>query len=284
MMKFKQLKEIAVIGALALIAAQGANAQAIPKASYVESSGKFTIASTIYAPFAYVDSNGKRVGPSIELAEAAAKLLNATLVVDETPFTSLIPSLKAGRIKIAWLNATATAERLQQVDFVAWIKEGTVVSTLPENKATYAKRTALCGRTVAVQSGTAADFSADTLNAECKSSGLREFKKDIYPSQQETVQAVISRRADAYLDDSTAAGYYSKVSNGRLVITGEGFNVKPVGHIIAKGDTETAKMVAGVMQALIDNGTYLAILNKWGMGFAAVDKAIVYTDASQIQK
>lgn len=283
-MTFDQIKQIFVTSAAILLAAGTVHAQGIPKASYVQSSGKFTIASTIYAPFAYLDANGKRVGPSIELAEAAAKLLGAELVVEEAPFNSLIPSLKSGRIKLAWLNATATAERLQQVDFVAWIREGTVVSTVPENKEIFAKRTALCGRTVAVQSGTSADFSADMLNGECKAAGLREFKKDIYPSQQDTVQAVITKRADAYLDDSTAAGYYSKVSNNRLVVTGESFNVRPVGHIVAKGDTESAKMLAGVMQALIDNGTYAAVLNRWGMGFAAVDKPAIFTDASQLKK
>lgn len=284
MFKMHRIKQAAVVGAVALMAATAAQAQALPKASYVQSSGKLTIASTIYAPFAYKDENGKRVGPSIEFAEAAAKLLGVELVVDETVFTSLIPSLKAGRIKVAWLNATATAERLQQVDFVAWIREGTVVATIPENKAAFAKRTALCGRGIGVQSGTAADFSADMLNNECKSAGLPEIKKSIFPSQQETVQAVVTKRVDAYLDDSTAAGYYSKVSNGRLVVTGESFNVRPVGHIVAKGDTETANMLAAVMQALIDNGTYAAVLNKWGMSFAALDKVVVYTDASQLKK
>ncbi len=260
-----------------------AQAQTVPPASYVKSSGKLTIASTIYAPFAYIDANGKRVGPSIELAEAAAKLLGAELVVQEAPFTSLIPSLKAGRIKVAWLNATATAERLQQVDFVAWIQEGTVVATAPDRKGAFSKRTALCGHKVAVQSGTSADFSADLLNKECKAAGLPEFKKDIYPSQQDTVQAVISKRAEAYLDDSTSAGYYSKVSNGKLVVAGEPFNVRPVGHIVAKGDKETAEMLRAVMQTLVDNGTYGQILDKFGMTFASVKKIEVYTDATQLK-
>ncbi|WP_407713760.1 ABC transporter substrate-binding protein [Comamonas testosteroni] len=284
MLKINSEIKSTMLGAAMVFIAAGVSAQTIPKASYVQSSGKLTIASTIYAPFAYLDPNGKRVGPSIELAEAAAKLMGVELIVQETPFTALIPSLKGGRIKVAWLNATATAERLQQVDFVAWLQEGTVVATTPENKETFSKRTAVCGRVVAVQSGTSADFSADALNTECKAAGLKEFKKDIYPSQQDTVQAVISKRADAYLDDSTAAGYYSKVSNGRLVVASESFNIRPVGHIVAKGDTESANMLSAVIQALIDNGTYGKVLNKWGMGFAAVDKPVIYTDVSQLKK
>jgi polar amino acid transport system substrate-binding protein len=95
---------------------------------------------------------------------------------------------------------------------------------------------------------------------------------------------VITGRADAYLDDSTSAGYYSQVSNGRLVLTGEVFHKKPIGHIINKGDAETANMLAALIQKLIDDGSYAAILQKYGMSSSAIAKPIIYTNASQVQK
>lgn len=273
-----------IVSALALIAGAGVSfAAEIALPSYVKNSGTLSIATTIYAPFSYIDESGKQVGLSVELANAAAKELGVELNISQVPFTALIPSLSADRIKIAWLNASVTEERLKQADFVAWMEDGIIVSTLPGNKDKFAKREALCGGTVAVQSGAAADFSADQLNKECKSAGLKEFKKDIYPSQQDTVQAVITGRADAYLDDSTSAGYYSQVSHGKLVPTGEVLHKKPIGHIIKKGDAETATMLAAAIQKLIDNGTYKAILAKYGMSSSAIAKPIVYTDVSQLK-
>jgi polar amino acid transport system substrate-binding protein len=230
-----------------------------------------------------MDAAGKQTGLSIELARAASKYLGVEPEVTLVPFTTLIPSLAAGRIKIAWLNASVTEERLKQVDFVSWMTDGSVVSTTPENKERFSQRSALCGRTVAVQSGSLADFSADALVRECKAAGRPELKKDIYPSQQDTVQAVITGRADAYIDDSTSATYYSQVSNGRLVPTGEFISTKPIGHIIAKGDTATAKMLAAVLQKLMDDGTYGELLKKYGMSKSAIAKPVIYTDASQLQ-
>ncbi|WP_331375673.1 ABC transporter substrate-binding protein [Sinorhizobium chiapasense] len=281
--KMTAIKSIMLSTAVLMVSATALLADEVPRPAYVKDSGKLPIATTIYAPFSYIDESGKQVGLSVELAQAAAKTLGVELTIDQVPFTSLIPSLSADRIKIAWLNASVTEERLKQADFVAWMEDGTIASTLPENKDKYAKRTALCGGTVAVQSGTAADFSADQLNKECKTAGLQEFKKDIYPSQQDTVQAVITGRADAYLDDSTSAGYYSQVSKGKLVLTGEVFHKKPIGHIIKKGDAETATMLAATIQKLIDDGTYKAILDKYGMSSAAIAKPIVYTDVSQLK-
>ena len=274
----------AILSTVALVASATVSlAGDIALPSYVKDSGKLPIATTIYAPFSYIDESGKQVGLSVELAQAAAKELGVELTIDQVPFTSLIPSLGADRIKIAWLNASVTEERLKQADFVSWMEDGTIISTLPENKDKYAKRTALCGATVAVQSGTAADFSADQVNEECKAAGLKEFKKDIYPSQQDTVQAVITGRADAYLDDSTSAGYYSQVSKGKLVLTGEVFHKKPIGHIIKKGDVETATMLAAAIQKLIDDGTYNTILAKYGMTSSAIAKPVIYTDISQLK-
>lgn len=280
-----KLKSVTVSAAFALLASTAGHALAndVPVPAYIKEAGKLPIAMTIYAPYSYMDQSGKQIGLSIELARAASKYLGVDPDVTIVPFTTLIPSLAAGRIKIAWLNASVTEERLKQADFVAWMKDGAIVSTLPENKDKYAQRSALCGRTVAVQSGTAADFAADTVNRECKAAGRPEFKKDIYPSQQDTVQAVITGRADAYIDDSTTAGYYSQVSNGRLVPTGEIFNVKPIGHIIAKGDTATANMLAAVVQKLMDDGTYAALLKKYGMSNSAIAKPVIYTDVSQLQ-
>lgn len=281
MRKFHQAGSLFILAFLGIAQAHAGDAP-IKAASYVKDTGQLAIATTIYAPFSYVDENGKQIGLSVELAQAAAKELNAELVISQVPFTSLIPSLAADRIKIAWLNASVTPERLQQVDFVTWMEDGTVVSTLPAKKDTYSKRQALCGKTVAVQSGSAADFAADKLIAECDAAGLKSPNKDIYPSQQDTVQAVITGRAEAYLDDATSAGYYSKVSNGQLVVTGEIFNKTPIGHIVAKGDTETAEMLSNVLRRLMQNGTYSALLEKYGMSFATINEPVTYTDASQI--
>ena len=270
---------------LAAACVSHALADEIPIIPEVKDSGKLTIASSLgYAPFEYVDEQGKPVGLDIELASAVADLLHAKLDIVTIPFASQIPGLAAGRIKVAWATFSVTEERIKQVDFVTFLQAGTVIATLPENKGKFASQNGICGKAVAVQTGTSADFAADKLSAICEAANLPAIKKSIYPDQKDTIQAVLSGRAEARLDDSTSAGYYEVTSNGKLVVVGESYYPTPLGVAVAKGDKATAAMLEAALQKLISDGTYEAILKKYNMTNSALPKPVVYTDASQIKQ
>ncbi|RUX05807.1 transporter substrate-binding domain-containing protein, partial [Mesorhizobium sp. M8A.F.Ca.ET.023.01.1.1] len=100
----------------------------VPKSAEVKQSGTLAVANTLdFAPFEYLDADGKQTGIIIELAGEVAKLVDARLDIQRTPFPSMIPGLAAGRFKIAWETFSATPERLKQVDFVMFLKAGLAV-------------------------------------------------------------------------------------------------------------------------------------------------------------
>jgi polar amino acid transport system substrate-binding protein len=279
------IKKLAIGVAIAAVGAVTANAEDLPTIKEVKDTGKLTIASSLgYAPFEYLDEQGKPAGLDVELATALAELYKAKLDIVTIPFASQIPALASGRIKVGWATFSVTEDRLKQVDFVTFMQAGTVVATTPANKAKYAVKNNICGAKVAVQSGTSADFAADKLTAECQAANLPAIDKAIYPEQKDTIQAVLSGRAEARLDDSTSAGYYEVTSGGKLVVTGASFYPTPLGVAIAKGDKETAAMLEAGLQKLISNGTYKAVLKKYNMMSSALDKPVVYTDAAQLSK
>ncbi|MHA6728815.1 ABC transporter substrate-binding protein [Devosia sp. A369] len=266
-----------------LLAPLATYAQDIPVTADVQSSGKFAIASSLgYAPFEFLDENGKPAGLDIDLANAVAKLLGAELNIETAPFASQIPGLASGRYKVGWATFSVTGERLAQVDFVTFLQAGSVAVTSPDKKDRFADKANLCDATVAVQSGTAADFAADKLSEECTAAGKGGLKKAIYPEQKDVIQAVTSGRADAYLDDSTSAGYYETTSGGQLVVAGNSFYPTPLGVAIAKGDTATADMMKAAFEKLIADGTYAEILTKYNMQTSAATDVTVYTEASQL--
>ena len=45
--------------------------------------------------------------------------------------------------------------------------------------------------------------------------------------------------------------------------------------MVEKDQTEFAKALAGAVQALINDGTYKKILDKWGVGAGAIDNPAV---------
>lgn len=192
-----------------LMSAQNVLSAEIPIIDSVKTSGMLTIASGLdYAPFEFVDAGGRPAGLDIDLANAAAKLIAVKLDIQRIPFASQIPALAAGRVKVAWATFTVKEDRLKQVDFVTFLQSGTVVMVLPDKKGSISSARDLCGLRVAVQTGSAADFTADKLSEDCQKSNYAKIEKFIYPEQKDTIQAVLTGRADARLDDSTAAGYY----------------------------------------------------------------------------
>lgn len=255
------------LASLATVWSGLAGAADLPKSAEVKQSGTLTIANTVdFAPFEYLDADGKQTGIIIELAGEVAKLVDAKLDVQRTPFPSMIPGLAAGRFKIAWETFSATPERLKQVDFVMFLKAGLAVSTSPDKKASFSGDTPLCGKRIGVSAGSASDFLVDKLSKECTDKGQAAIEKSVFNSSTDIVQAVLSDRVDARMDDATASSYFEVTSKGQLVVLPTLYEVAPLGMAIAKDDKETADMMVAALSELFKNGTYKAILDKYGMG------------------
>lgn len=257
--------------ALLTIGSVSALAADVKKSSDVDKTGKLSIANTLdYAPFEYLDADGKQTGVIIELAGEVAKMLNVQLDIQRTPFPSMIPGLAAGRFKIAWETFSAKPERLEQVDFVMFMKAGVAASTTPDKKEAMSAENGLCGKRIGVSAGTASDFLVDTLSKECTDKGKAAIEKSVFNSSTDIVQAVLSDRVDARMDDATASSYFEVTSKGQLVVLPQLYNVAPLGMAIAKNDPETADMMVAALAELFKNGKYQAILDKYGMGAYAI--------------
>ncbi len=247
----------------------------------VKHSGVFAPAMSLnYVPFGMVDQSGKPAGIDVELAQEVANLLGAKLDIQTVPFPNQIPGLVSGRLKVAWTTFSVTAERIKQVDFVQYLQAGSVAAVLPANADRWKEN--LCGAKVAVAQGSSGDFVLDKLSKSCAAAGKSEITKTIYPDQRQEIQAALTGRVDAWLDDSTVVGYYQKQSKGELVATGPNYYPLPLAMAVAKGDVESAEMMRSAIQALIDNGKYGELLKKYNLQDSAIKTATIYNSADQI--
>ena len=255
------------------------------KSPEVAKTGKLSIANTLeYAPFEFTSEDGKAVGINIELAAGAAKMMGVELDITRMPFPAMVPGLAAGKFKIAWETFSATEERLKQVDFVMFIKSGIVASTTPDKAKSFQGENNLCGKRVGIIVGAVSDMIADKLSADCKSKGLKEITKQLFPEGKDIIQSVLSDRLDAKLDDATASGYFEVTSGGKLVVVPGLYDVAPLGVAIPKGDTATAEMLRSSIQALIENGTYKALMAKYGMTSAMIEESYIVDSIAKIRK
>ena len=81
------------------------------------------------------------------------------------------------------------------------------------------------------------------------------------------------------ISGSSTIGYAAKQSNGRLetvaALAGKFSEHGPNGIAVAKPDVELAQLIADVINTLIADGTYVALLDSWGVGSETVAKAEV---------
>ena len=260
-------------------------ADSIPVTEKVKKSGTLVIASGLdYPPMQFVDAEGNPAGMNIEMAQAVAKKLGVKLDIVTIPFKAQIPALISGRADIGWAGYTILPERLKQVDFVSFSKTGVVIAVLPEKKTAFAKKLDICGKKVAIANGNASDGVADQLSKDCVAAGLAPLNKQIFPDQKDTIQAVLTGRVDARLDDATVTGYYQATTKGKNIIVSEPLNPSSLGYAIRKGDKETGQMLAAALNALMADGTYKSILDKYGMSLASVSKSVIYTDDDKVKQ
>ena len=241
--------------------------------------GKIVSAATLaYAPFEFIAEDGSPTGASVEVQQAMAEVLGLELEFIEIPFTSIFPSIASGRADYSCCAYSVTEERLEQVDFVTLMRAGHVVAALPEVAPSITDQFDLCGLKLAVNAGSTADFVADDLSQDCVDAGLDPIEEIQYPTSNESVNAVLSGRADARLDDVTVAGYYEVTSEGALVVTDSGmYESRDAGLVVPKGNLEMAEALQAALQVLMDNGTLAEIFDEYGLRFAALDEAALVT-------
>jgi polar amino acid transport system substrate-binding protein len=72
------------------------------------------------------------------------------------------------------------------------------------------------------------------------------------------------------LADSPVAAYAVTTTQGAVEVVGEPYATAPYGVVLKKAQGEYPKAVQGAIQALITDGTYKAILDKWNVANGAI--------------
>jgi polar amino acid transport system substrate-binding protein len=242
----------------------------------IKSAGKLTIGTdSTYAPSEFLDSDGKTViGFDVDLFNAVAAKLGLTTVWQPADFTSIIPGVNSGKYNVGVSSFTINAEREKQVAMISYFSAGTQWAA--KAGATITPDTA-CGKKVAVQTGT---VQVDDITKRNKSCTSGKITIDQYQKQSDATNAVVTGKDDAMLADSPVAAYAVKQTSGQLALVGDIYDSAPYGYAVGKTQTDFADAISGAVQALIADGTYKQILDKWGVSAGAITAPAVNPPAT----
>lgn len=234
----------------------------------VKAKGTLTIGiDPTYAPNEYKDAGGKIVGFDVDLMDAIAQKLGVKATYVESTFDNIIPGITGGKYDIGVSSFTDNKKRELTVDFVTYFSAGSqwasgVSKTVDPDNA--------CGLTVAVQTGTVQDTDdVPARSKKCVAAGKPAINKLKYDKQDDATTAVILGKATAFVADSPVTAYGVKQSGGKLKLAGSIYDAAPYGYPMKKG-SQLPKAILAAVQALMKDGTYSTILNKWGDSSGAI--------------
>jgi polar amino acid transport system substrate-binding protein len=252
--------------------------------SSITSANNLRVASDIpYPPWEYYDpaTSKNPAGFDYDLSQAIGKKIGIPTSFNQTPFDSIILSIKGGKNDMIMSDMYDNAEREGQgVSFVDYAYDGTSVLVKKGNPNGISTLDSLAGQTVACESGTTQQAFLKKLNTQFQSSGKSQMKILALPNQPAALLAVSSGRAVGDLTDHSTASYIAQTTNDGNTFeviadpsAPQGYDPQLVGIGIVDTNTGLVSAVQKALQALIDEGSYQRIIAKYGL--IPVDSALV---------
>ncbi|SDZ09393.1 polar amino acid transport system substrate-binding protein [Micromonospora pattaloongensis] len=261
-------------GASVATSVDAALAGKVPDA--IKSDGKIVVGTdSTYAPAEFLDTDGKTViGFDVDLFTAVAGKLGLKAEFVSAPFGDIIPGVDTGKYEIGVSSFTVNDERKAAAQMVSYFQVGTQWATKKGNPAGIAIDNA-CGKKIAVQKDTVQVEDITKRSKACTDAGKPAITIDQYPGQDQATAAVVSGKDDAMLADYPVGVYAVTQSNGQLDLLGDQYEAAPYGYVVDKDQTAFAEAVRDAVKALITDGSYKTILEKWKVqGGAITDPAI----------
>ena len=223
-----------------------------------------------FPPYTIVGADETKIdGASGEFAMAIGQILGITIEHETIDgLASVLSGMQAQRFDLDLGPVGDFPERQQQATFVDWVKEYVVFAVLKGNPKQIDGLEATCGTRIAVQAAGSAEEVINGQSQKCVSEGKPAVEVQSYKDQPSSILAVQSNRADAFFSSQAPLTYFVEQSKGELELAGEGksngFNDLFQGAVVPK-DSPLAEVLLEAFKTLHENGTYAAIMQKWGL-------------------
>lgn len=243
-------------------------------AVYAEDAKKVINAATVtyYAPFEFKDpKSGELMGFDNELFKAMAGKVGAKANFVEFNWTELatFAPLKTGRVDIygAGVFGDSPERRANGVSFIDYVYDAYFFYTLGANADQFKSPDALCGKRVAnSRSSTVMTGAVDRWSEEnCTKAGKPSVIQVGVASTPEQQLALKQGRVDAGFTGGAALSWTNKAEATAYATVGKPVMKLMYGMAFSNKDKELGESLKKALDELIADGTYVQLLNKWGL-------------------
>jgi len=243
----------------------------------IKNAGQITSVNTgSFPPYTIIGDDHNITGATADLETAMGKVLG--IKFDHVTVDSLAGSLTgiaAGRYDLEFGPVGDFPERQVTVDFV---QEFVVFAVPKGNPKQINDLESACGAKIAVQAGGSAEKVVTGQATKCKAAGKPALEVQSFKDQPSSILAVQSGRSDAFFSSQAPLTYFVQQSGGKLELAGvgkgNGFKKLFQGMVLPKNSPLVAVLLQAWTQLYAD-GTYQAVMNKWGLTQNMLPKAAV---------
>jgi polar amino acid transport system substrate-binding protein len=252
--------------AAAAAAAATAAAADIKAPASVAAAGKVVYCSDLSAPpMEFFDEQGQPTGFDVDLGAEIAKRLGVKAEWANTPFAGIIPALQAKNCDAILSQLFDKPARREVVDFVDYMYSSQSLLVAKGNPKSIKGLDDLSGLKVAIENGTTMQSLIEEQNKKFGEAGKAPAQMVVFPKDNDARQALQIGQVDAYGTTLETAGYFLKKAGHVFDIGGDPFGQILTGIAIRKDDGELRAAVQSAFDAMKADGTYLSLLQKWGL-------------------
>jgi len=245
-----------------------------------------------YPPQEFFDENGNAVGSDLDIARGIGARLGLAVQVNNTVFDTIIAAMQGGKCDIIVSAQNITSDRIKQVDMIPFFQAGQSFVVSKGNPAGITTQDDLCGKAIGVETGTTedqylngtADYKGQGLNQACTKAGNSAIAVTEFAHDNDALLALQTGKVEAYFTDSPVAGYYTVQNPDKFELSGLELGVALEGISVPNDDAhaDLRNGVQNALVAMINDGSYLAILTTYGDQAGAVT-ADVAGNMNQLQ-
>ena len=239
------------------------------------------INGTSSAPLSFLaDDNQTYIGSEIDVARIVADKLGLEFELKLTTWENWPLKLEAGEFDAVHANIGINAERLQKFDFASY--RAAYMSFLVKKGAEgwLEDADSLSGKIIAVGAATNQERILTDWNAELEKAGKAPAELKNYSTEADTLLALGSGRVDGYIAPFASLSFIASRRD----------DVELQGRVNAGWPDETlvagtfpagsglAEPYAAALNALIADGTYAQVLERWQLSEEALTESRVHTE------
>lgn len=207
-----------------------------------------------YKPFNYMQG-GQLVGFDVDIGMEISKRMDVNGVPVTNPWETILEGLKSGKYDAIIGSMAITEKRKEQVNFSRPYYRSGAQIFVAKNNTTIKGPDDLKGKKVGVVMASTFKDIADKLTDPDKVVG--------YGSDVIALQDLPTSRLDAVITDQIVG--YSAIKDNNVAIkdVGKPLFVDQMAIPVRKEDTQLLSKINGALEAMIKDGAYLKISEKW---------------------